>query len=212
MWKPNESVRGFSRLGISESFGLEGPRSLYGTTKLASELIIQEYGMLYDLKFIINRCGLIAGPWQMGKSEQGVVTLWVARHLFDKKLDYIGYGGSGKQVRDVLNISDLFRLIQLQLEKFTELSGQTFNVGGGIKNSVSLMELTELCRQITGKKIPIQSIREDRFADLRIYISDNSLITRTTGWTPECPPAQTVEEISRWIKTHRQILEPVLCG
>ena len=60
---------------------------------------------------VINRCGVIAGPWQMGKVDQGVVALWVAKHHFEQELSYIGYGGAGKQVRDVLHIDDLLELV-----------------------------------------------------------------------------------------------------
>jgi len=61
--------------------------------------LIEEYRAGFGLRAAINRCGVIAGPWQMGKVDQGVVSLWVLRHYFGKPLAYIGYGGAGKQVR-----------------------------------------------------------------------------------------------------------------
>src|ERR1700687_5441384 len=106
---------GVSATGISESFSLTGHRSLYGATKLAAELLVEEYRVMYGLRGVINRCGVISGPWQMGKVDQGVMVLWVASHLFGRGLGYIGFGGQGKQVRDVLHIDDLGDLIDIQL-------------------------------------------------------------------------------------------------
>src|SRR5215467_8057315 len=108
---------GASAEGIGEAFPLDGARSLYGMTKLAAELMIAEYGDAYGMRTVINRCGLIAGPRQMGKSDQGVIALWVAAHHFRRALRYIGFGGQGKQVRDVLHIEDLCALIADQLER-----------------------------------------------------------------------------------------------
>lgn len=68
-----QPVTGASGRGVSETFPLDGPRSLYGMSKLAAELMVQEYGDAYGLRWIINRCGLITGPWQMGKTDQGVI-------------------------------------------------------------------------------------------------------------------------------------------
>jgi CDP-paratose 2-epimerase len=67
---------GWSARGVAENFSLTGSRSLYGATKLCSELIIAEYVALYGLAAIINRCGVVTGPWQMGKVDQGFVVFW----------------------------------------------------------------------------------------------------------------------------------------
>ncbi len=136
--------------GIPESFPLDSPRTLYGSTKLASELLIQEYNDVYGLNTIINRCGLIAGQWQFGKVDQGVITLWMAKHFYNKPLTIYGY--HGKQVRDVLNINDLCELIHTQLNLMPKLSGEIFNVGGGYQNSISLNQLTTLCQSLTGNQ------------------------------------------------------------
>jgi hypothetical protein len=101
--------------GINEQFSTVGVKSMYGMTKYASELLIQEYMAAYDVKAIINRCGVIAGPWQMGKVDQGVVTLWVLHHMLNKPLQYIGYGGKGKQVRDFVHIDDIFDLLGIRM-------------------------------------------------------------------------------------------------
>lgn len=110
-------IRGLSIQGISEEFPTNTARSLYGATKLASEFLIQEYVRAYGLKAVINRCGVICGPGQFGKVEQGVFTLWVVNHYLRKPLKYTGFGGKGKQVRDILHPKDLFEALNLQNEK-----------------------------------------------------------------------------------------------
>ncbi len=206
----DQPVPGVSSKGIAENFPLEGARSLYGTTKLASELIIQEYQEFYGLKTVINRCGVLTGPWQMGKVDQGVMVLWVAKHFFEQQLAYIGYGGSGKQTRDMLHIADLCRLVDWQIHNIDAINGEIMNVGGGNEVSTSLQELTALCQAATGKTIPIKKVTENRTADIRLYVTDNSKVTKLTGWKPEIGMQQIVEEITAWLAENREALEPIL--
>src|SRR5688572_23254376 len=93
--------------GIGEGFPLDGPRTFYGATKLAAELLVAEYATAFGLRTVVDRCGVIAGPWQMGKVDQGVFTYWLLAHHFGHDLRYLGYGGAGKQVRDLLHVDDL---------------------------------------------------------------------------------------------------------
>ena len=111
----DRAVPGATGLGISEDLSLDGHRTLYGATKLAAELLIQEYVATFGLRAVVNRCGVVAGPWQMGKVDQGVVAYWMLAHVFRRQLAYIGFGGSGKQVRDLLHVDDLLGLVDLQL-------------------------------------------------------------------------------------------------
>jgi CDP-paratose 2-epimerase len=205
-----QSLSGVSEKGISEEFGIAGARSLYGASKLASELFLQEYAEFYGLKAIINRCGVIAGPWQFGKVDQGVVVLWLMRHYFKRELNYIGFGGSGRQVRDILHVNDLYRLIRMQIKNFEKFSGEIFNVGGGIGVSASLKELTFICEKITGNTIRINSIPETRTADIPVYITDNSKVTAATGWMPEIPVEKIVEDIYLWIGSNENSLKKIL--
>ncbi len=195
-----QPVPGVSSRGITEEFPLQGSRTLYGSTKLCSELIIQEYVEMYGLKAIIDRCGVLTGSWQMGKVDQGVVVLWVARHLYGKPLTYIGYGGTGKQVRDMLHVRDLYRLLDIQLSRIDEFSGEIFNVGGGPERSVSLAELTKVCQKYTGMSVPVTGVSEDRAGDIRLYITDNSKITGRTGWKPWISVDEIIREITEWIR------------
>ncbi|MFY7829485.1 MAG: NAD-dependent epimerase/dehydratase family protein [Flectobacillus sp.] len=205
-----QPVRGVSSKGIAEDFPLDGARSLYGATKLASELMIHEYNEFYGLKTVINRCGVLTGPWQMGKVDQGVMVLWVAKHYFEQQLAYIGYGGSGKQTRDMLHVLDLYRLIDFQLHNMDKVNGEILNVGGGVEVSASLQELTQICQEVTGKTIPINKVTENRAADIRLYVTDNSKVTALTGWTPSISMKQIVSEITAWLTEYESQLAYVL--
>jgi len=207
-----QPVAGVSERGISEDFPLDGARSLYGATKLCSELILREYAQMYAMRTIVNRCGVLAGPWQMGKVDQGFVVLWAARHIFGGPLSYIGFGGRGRQVRDILHIDDLCRLILYQIDHLDRLSGQTFNVGGGPGISVSLQELTEICRELTGATIPIGSEPADRPADIRLYLTDNARVTAATPWRPEKGVLAIMEDVCGWLHAHRDNLAPIFAA
>lgn len=206
----SQNTFGASSEGISENFPLEGARSLYGSTKLCSEIMIQEYIDSFGLNGIINRCGVITGPWQMGKTDQGVFVLWVARHIFGGKLSYIGYGGEGKQVRDFIHIDDLFDILDIQINNIDKFNGQIYNIGGGKENSVSLQELTEICKEITGNSIEISSTKENRPADLISFITDCSKIKNLTGWKPKKDIRQTVSDITNWINENKDQLKDIL--
>jgi CDP-paratose 2-epimerase len=206
----NQNVPGISQNGFSEAMPLGGVRSLYGATKLCSELIIQEYIDMYNIRGVINRCAVLTGPWQMGKVDQGVIVLWVAKHLFGGELGYFGYGGTGKQVRDILHVEDLFHLLVNQYQNLDQHNGEIYNVGGGHELSVSLCELTKLCQQATGKKITINKVEQTRVADIPYYITDNHKVEKKTGWKPSWNKEKIIDEITCWITDNRSQLQDIL--
>ena len=207
-----QGLPGASAEGVSEAFPLEGARSLYGMTKLSGELMTAEYAAAYGLRAVVNRCGLIAGPWQMGKTDQGVVALWMAAHFFRRRLQYIGFGGAGKQVRDILHIGDLCELIRGQVREFGRYSGKVFNVGGGLSGSLSLREMTALCAEITGNRIEIGGSAVDRPADIRIYVTDHRRVTEFSGWRPRRTPRMVLEDLFEWIRAEQDRVGPILGG
>lgn len=209
-WTGADKLPGFSTEGVAEGFPLEGARSLYGATKLAAELLIQEYAYSRGMPAIINRSGILTGAWQMGKVDQGVVTLWVARHMFGRGLRYTGFGGQGKQVRDMLHCDDLFALLLRQIEDAGRWRGQVYNVGGGTAVSASLCELTEICRESTGKRVTIESDAATSPVDLRIYVTDARKAAADFGWKPERSVASIVDEITTWVRTHEAGLRPII--
>lgn len=190
---------GITSRGVAENVEMTGARSLYGFTKLAAEQLIEEYRAAYTLKAVVNRCGVIAGPWQFGKADQGVAALWVMAHHFDRPLDYIGYGGAGKQVRDFLHVADLCDLIAGQIRDFNSWDGWLGNVSGGLQNAASLCELTALCRELTGRTIPIASVPTRRPDDLRIFIADCARLFERTPWRPKRDVRRIIQDIHAWV-------------
>ena len=209
LWSDKQVLGGVSSKGVTEDFSLKGSRSFYGTTKLATEMLIEEYAEFKGLKAVINRCGVLSGPWQMGKIDQGVLLLWLSRHYFKGSLSYIGYGGQGKQTRDVLHIDDLVDLIDLQIKGFSSFEGEIFNVGGSLDVSFSLRELTAICQEITGNSISVNSTLENRPADLRIYMGDNEKITQRCGWAPKRSVKNIVEDSFQWLRDNERIVKTI---
>jgi CDP-paratose 2-epimerase len=182
---------------------------LYGATKLASEMMIQEYAELYGLRAIINRCGVIAGSGQFGRVDQGVFTLWVAHHFFRKPLTYAGFGGTGKQVRDLLHPADLCRLIRRQFAVVDRWTGESFNVGGGRNASTSLREMTSICQEVVGNKVMISEMKETSAVDIPLYISDHRKAAQAFDWQPSYTVQDIIEDILQWLRSNELVLKSI---
>ena len=198
---------GLSSQGISEEFSIWGPRFFYGSTKLASEMLIQEYVQAYNLKAVTNRCGVIGGPGQWGKVDQGVFTLWLIRHHFNKQLQYTGFGGHGKQVRDLLHPEDLYTLLTKQLEDAACWNGEMFNVGGGLERSTSLLELTKRCQNITGNTLEIGSDPATSPVDVPYYVTDSARASQRFDWSPSHSLDSIFQEVYDWVKSNEDQLK-----
>ena len=173
-------------------------------------MLIEEFSYAYKLKYIINRCGVVSGPLQFGKQDQGFVSLWLWRHINKKNLSYIGYGGNGFQIRDVLHINDLCNLIHKQILNINKINNKKFNVGGGRKSYTSLRELTKICQKLTGNKIKTSSIKKTSIYDIPYYISDNAKIKRTYEWIPKNDIFDIVKDTYNWLNKNRKDLKKYL--
>lgn len=203
----DEGEPGISSQGVREEIGMQGARSLYGYTKYAAEGLIEEYRAAHGLKAVVNRCGVIGGPWQFGKADQGLIALWVFSHLFGWPLSYIGFGGEGKQVRDCLHIDDLCDIVLAQARDLDAWDGWLGNVSGGLGCSTSLRELTEICREVTGRSIPVASVPETRPNDLRLYIGDCRRLFARTDWRPRKSVRTIVADTAAWAAANARSLE-----
>ena len=201
---------GASERGIAEDFPLAGARTLYGATKLAAELLVTEYAAVAGLPTVIDRCGVIAGPWQMGRVDQGVFTYWLLAHQLGRPLRYIGYGGSGKQVRDLIHVDDVVELIDRQLGAPDEWRGRTVNVGGGRERSLSLLETTTLCRELTGRVVDVGPAGEERPGDVRIYVTDAARLYALTDWRPQRSAADTLADTAAWLRDNERLVVTAL--
>jgi CDP-paratose 2-epimerase len=205
-----QALTGASARGVSEAFPLEGARTLYGASKLCAELLIAEYAESFGLRTVIDRCGVVAGPWQMGKVDQGVFTHWMMAHYFDRPLSYLGFGGHGKQVRDLLHVADLAELVDDQLLRPEHWSGAVVNVGGGAEISLSLRETSQLCREISGHELDLGNDPTTRAGDVRIYLSDCDALCRYTRWTPHRSATEIMSDIYTWIHDHERLVSGAL--
>ena len=188
---------------FSENSETNGPKTIYGVTKLASEMFIEEFSYAFNIKYIINRCGVISGPLQFGKQDQGFVSLWIWRHLMKKKLSYIGYGGKGNQTRDVLHIYDLCELIFMQIKKIDSINNSLFTVGGSTKSNISLKKLTKICQEITGNKLRITKVKKTSIYDIPYFVTDNSKVIKSYNWEPRRNILNIVKDTYNWLKDNK---------
>ena len=191
---------------INENFDTLKPKSLYGFTKLASELLIEEFSYAFGLKYIINRCGVISGPMQFGKQDQGFVSLWVWKHILNKNLKYIGFGGHGNQVRDVLHVDDLVNLINLQIKKLNSIYNKKICVGGSKKSNTSLKNLTSICEKITGNKLKYTKVNRTSIYDIPYFITDNTLANKIYKWQPKKNIIDIVRDNYKWLIENKKNL------
>ena len=168
--------------------------------------MIEEFSYAFGLKYLINRCGVISGPMQFGKQDQGFVSLWIWHHYRKKSLSYIGYGGNGNQLRDVLHIEDLLRLINIQIKNFNKIYNKKFCVGGSTKSYTSLKGLTIICEKITGNKIKFKRQRKTSIYDIPYYLTDNYYITKTYKWSPKKKIMNIVKDTYKWLIENKKEL------
>ncbi len=192
---------------INENFDTSSPKSLYGLTKHASEMFIEEFSFAFNLKYIINRLGVVSGPLQFGKQDQGFVSLWIWRHITKKKLKYIGFGGFGNQVRDVLHIKDLCEIVEIQIKRFNIINNKIFTIGGSLKNSISLKKLTLICQKITNNKIKFSKVRKTSIYDLPYFVSSNKAVSRTYKWKPKRNIYNIINDTHSWLVSQKKIIK-----
>jgi len=192
---------------INEKFDTLEPKSIYGFCKHSSEQLIKEFSFLYKIKYIITRFGLIAGPWQFGKQDQGVVSLWIWKHMNKQKLSYIGFGGKGSQIRDVIHISDVCKLIALQIKKINSIYNFTMNAGGGKKNAISLKDLTKICQKVTSNRIKISSKKSTSEYDIPYYVTDNSKVKKIYKWDPQKKILHIIQDMYKWMLSNKKKLK-----
>ncbi len=201
---------GITREGISESFSIAPPVSLYGATKLASETMALEYGATFGFPVWVNRCGVLAGAGQFGTAEQGIFSYWLHAHAARRPLRYIGFQGNGWQVRDAFHPDDLATLIAAQMRgRPASPAAAIRNAGGGRENAMSLAQLTAWCDRQFGAFAPTPDLKPRPF-DIPWMVMDSSLVRTEFGWKPRKSLEAILEEIARHVHDHPGWLES--CG
>lgn len=187
---PSAKGPGWSDIGITEAFSTQPPISLYGSTKLCSEWLALEYGAAFGFPVWINRCGVLAGAGQFGKADQGIFSYWIHSWMSNRPLRYIGFGGSGLQVRDCLHPRDLASVILRQIDHRGNEKPRIVNLAGGLANSMSLKELSTWCAAKSQPALPdkdpalLSDSASVRPFDIPWAILDSSLAEETWSWKP----------------------------
>lgn len=191
-------INGFSQFGISDDFPTTAPVSIYGATKLASEIMALEYGSAFSLPVRINRCGVISGPGQFGKADQGIFSFWVYSYALNRQLKYIGFGGTGKQVRDCVTAEDVADLVIRQIKDPLKKITRLVNVGGGIDGAMSLYEISQVCESYFKRRNSIENSAENRPYDIPYYVTDLRKVHEYWGWRPTKTAENIILDLCDW--------------
>jgi CDP-paratose 2-epimerase len=196
-FQPTAFPSGVSAEGVAETYSTAAPVSLYGASKVASEILALEYGATYDLPVWINRCGVLAGAGQFGRPDQGIFSYWLHTWKQRRPLKYIGFDAQGHQVRDCLHPDDLADLLRCQLrETGDSIKPRIINVSGGRVGSRSLRQISDWCRERWGEHTVSPDPLPRRF-DIPWMVLDPRLAQNTWNWAPVRSPESIFEEIAR---------------
>jgi CDP-paratose 2-epimerase len=197
---------GLTAEGIGVAFSTVAPISLYGATKLASEIMALEYGCAFDFPVWITRCGVLAGAGQFGTPAQGIFAFWLNAHLRRRPIRYIGFNGTGHQTRDAFHPRDLAALLAAQIRTARRDGQRIYTAGGGRANSMSLAELTAWCDERFGRHTPTIET-EPRMYDIPWVAMDNADAAADFGWRIEMPLPTILEGIAQHAYDHPDWLE-----
>ena len=202
---PDQNVQGLTANGVAESFSTEPPLSLYGVTKLASERLALEYGHAFDFPVRVNRCGVLAGGGQFGRADQGIFSYWIHGWMQRRHLAYIGFDGTGHQVRDCLHPRDLVPLLDAQMTGADD-GPRVINVSGGVASACSLRQLSEWCADRFGPR-PVTATDDSRPFDIPWLVLDASAAQKHWRWSPSISRHDILEEIAQHAEQHPRWLD-----
>ena len=197
---------GVSARGIGVAFSTAPPVSLYGSTRLAAETLALEYGAAFGFPVWVNRCGVLAGAGQFGTPDQGIFSYWINAHLRKRPLRYIGFEGTGRQVRDAFHPRDLAAVLAAQIDRPRADGRRIYVAGGGEANAMSLAELTAWCDARFGPHAPVAD-PTPRPYDVPWVIMDSADAEQDFGWRPQVSLESLLDEIARHAERHTDWLE-----
>lgn len=197
---------GCSPDGVTETFSTQPPLSLYGSTKLASEILAAEYGAAFGFPVWLNRCGVLAGAGQFGRADQGIFSYWIHAYSARRPLRYLGFNGKGWQVRDCLHPTDLVPVLVRQIQQPLASPEPPLNFGGGVQNSISLAQLSDWCAKRFGPR-EVGSDPTPRAFDVPWMVLDCSAAAKRWDWRPQRGLETILEEIARHAEEHPDWLD-----
>lgn len=183
--------------GIDESENLDFI-SPYGCSKGAADQYCLDYGRIYGLNTVVFRQSCIYGPFQFGVEDQGWVAFFSKQFLFKKSLTIFG---DGHQIRDLLYVEDLIDAYQLAIKNIKKVKGQAFNIGGGIKNTYSLLQVINMLKDNFGYRIKI-GFDKIRLGDQKYFVSKNEKINKILGWKPKTNFIDGIKDMINWQKNN----------
>lgn len=196
---------GLTPAGITEQFSTAAPVSLYGATKIACEVLAAEYAHRFGTPLFVNRCGVLAGAGQFGHAGQGIFSWWIHSWAARRPLEYVGFGGLGRQVRDCLHPDDLADLLAIQMARH-ERGPAVANVSGGQASATSLAQLSQWCESRFGPHA-VGLSATDRPYDIPWAVLDHTLASKRFGWHPARGPESIFEEIAKHAESHPDWLD-----
>jgi len=186
--------------GISETFGIDlCEHTPYGCSKLSADLYMQDYARLYGLKVGVFRMSCIYGPRQFGVEDQGWVAWFAIATLSGKPITIFG---DGKQIRDVLYVTDLIKAFDAFVQ--SDLRQGVFNIGGGKDNTLSLLELLDFLEKMTGLRSKV-IFTNWRPSDQKVYISDILRAKKSLNWEPKVTPKEGIKKLVDWVNKNKNI-------
>ncbi len=191
------------RTGIDETRPLDF-HSPYGCSKGAADQYVLDYARTFGVPAVVFRMSCIYGTRQSGNEDQGWVAHFLIRAIEDKPLTIFG---DGMQVRDILFADDLVDAFLLAQANIHTLSGQAFNIGGGLGNTISLIELLDVIERLRGRK-PALAFQPWRPGDQRYYVSDTRKFKAATGWAPKVSAREGIERLYQWLLESRGLPAP----
>jgi CDP-paratose 2-epimerase len=176
--------------------------SPYGCSKGAADQYVRDHARVYGIPAVVFRMSCIAGPHQFGNEDQG----WLAHFLYSMTAGRpITIYGEGRQVRDVLNVSDLIDAFEAAHHHAAQTAGNVYNIGGGGRNAASLLEVLDLLERMTGKRRQV-TFTGPRQGDQRIFITDFTRFARATEWAPRYSIEDTARHILAWAQQNHELL------
>ncbi|WP_164104143.1 NAD-dependent epimerase/dehydratase family protein [Candidatus Laterigemmans baculatus] len=192
--------------GVSEARPLQF-HSPYGCSKGAADQYVLDYARCYSLPAVVFRMSCIYGPHQCGNEDQGWLAHFARRIIADEPLSIYG---DGRQVRDVLFVTDLVAAMLKAIDQIKVTAGQAFNIGGGPANAVSLLQVIDHLAELRGQR-PEVEYGPWRQGDQKYYVSDTRRFQATTGWAPAVDAPQGIERLWAWLAEH-VVEQPALSG
>jgi len=190
--------------GIDENENIDF-HSPYGCSKGTADQYVRDYYRIYGIKSVVFRQSCIYGPFQYGNEDQGWVAHFVIKAILNEKINIYG---DGKQVRDILEVSDLINAYKLAVKNIEKCKGEIFNIGGGYKNTFSLIEFIEFLEKRLNRRIKI-GFFEWRPGDQKVFISNNDKFKNMTKWKIKMEKKNGIENLINWVSKNISVIKEV---